>query len=63
MVERLEALFAERPPAAVLVQGDTNTASAAAQAGNYAVPRRHALSLQDGRANERITSAVRSHLR
>jgi UDP-N-acetylglucosamine 2-epimerase (non-hydrolysing) len=36
MVERLGVLFAERPPAAVLVQGDTNTASAAAQAGNYA---------------------------
>ena len=36
MVEHLGALFAEKPPAAVLVQGDTNTASAAAQAGNYA---------------------------
>jgi UDP-N-acetylglucosamine 2-epimerase (non-hydrolysing) len=36
MVERLGAIFAERSPAAVLVQGDTNTASAAAQAGNYA---------------------------
>jgi UDP-N-acetylglucosamine 2-epimerase (non-hydrolysing) len=36
MVERLGALFAEEPPAAVLVQGDTNTASAAAQAANYA---------------------------
>ena len=36
MVERLGALLAERPPAAVLVQGDTNTASAGAQAGNYA---------------------------
>jgi len=36
MVERLGAIFAERPPAAVLVQGDTNTALAAAQAGNYA---------------------------
>lgn len=36
MVERLGTLFAEEPPAAVLVQGDTNTASAAAQAANYA---------------------------
>src|SRR5579859_3021786 len=36
MVEQLGAVFARRPPAAVLVQGDTNTASAAAQAGNYA---------------------------
>jgi UDP-N-acetylglucosamine 2-epimerase (non-hydrolysing) len=36
MVEQLGALFAERAPAAVLVQGDTNTASAGAQAGNYA---------------------------
>ena len=36
MIEHLGALFAEKPPAAVLVQGDTNTASAAAQAGNYA---------------------------
>jgi UDP-N-acetylglucosamine 2-epimerase (non-hydrolysing) len=36
MVEQLGAIFAEQPPAAVLVQGDTNTASAAAQAGNYA---------------------------
>jgi UDP-N-acetylglucosamine 2-epimerase (non-hydrolysing) len=36
MVERLGAIFAEHPPAALLVQGDTNTASAAAQAGNYA---------------------------
>jgi UDP-N-acetylglucosamine 2-epimerase (non-hydrolysing) len=36
MVERLGAAFTRRPPAAVLVQGDTNTASAAAQAGNYA---------------------------
>jgi UDP-N-acetylglucosamine 2-epimerase (non-hydrolysing) len=35
MVERLGDLFAERPPAAVLVQGDTNTVCAAAQAGNY----------------------------
>ena len=36
MVEQLGRLFAERPPAAVLVEGDTNTVSAAAQAGNYA---------------------------
>jgi UDP-N-acetylglucosamine 2-epimerase (non-hydrolysing) len=36
MVEQLGSLFTRRPPAAVLVQGDTNTASAAAQAGNYA---------------------------
>jgi UDP-N-acetylglucosamine 2-epimerase (non-hydrolysing) len=36
MIERLGAIFTEHPPAAVLVQGDTNTASAAAQAGNYA---------------------------
>jgi UDP-N-acetylglucosamine 2-epimerase (non-hydrolysing) len=36
VVERLAELFAEGPPAAVLVQADTNTASAAAQAGNYA---------------------------
>jgi UDP-N-acetylglucosamine 2-epimerase (non-hydrolysing) len=37
MVEHLGALFARRPLAAVLVQGDTNTALAGAQAGNYAV--------------------------
>jgi UDP-N-acetylglucosamine 2-epimerase (non-hydrolysing) len=36
MVEHLGGMFAERPPAAVLVQGDTNTVCAAAQAGNYA---------------------------
>ena len=36
MVEQLGRLFAARPPAAVLVEGDTNTVSAAAQAGNYA---------------------------
>jgi UDP-N-acetylglucosamine 2-epimerase (non-hydrolysing) len=36
MVEQLGRMFADRPPAAVLVQGDTNTVSAAAQAGNYA---------------------------
>jgi UDP-N-acetylglucosamine 2-epimerase (non-hydrolysing) len=42
MVEHLGALFARRPPAAVLVQGDTNTALAGAQAGNYAgVPVAH----------------------
>jgi UDP-N-acetylglucosamine 2-epimerase (non-hydrolysing) len=36
MVEQLGRLFVERPPAGVLVEGDTNTVSAAAQAGNYA---------------------------
>ncbi len=36
MIERLGSMFADRPPAAVLVQGDTNTVSAAAQAANYA---------------------------
>ena len=36
MVEQLGGLFAGRPPAAVLVQGDTNTVSSAAQAANYA---------------------------
>jgi UDP-N-acetylglucosamine 2-epimerase (non-hydrolysing) len=36
MVDQLGRTFAERPPAAVLVEGDTNTVSAAAQAGNYA---------------------------
>jgi UDP-N-acetylglucosamine 2-epimerase (non-hydrolysing) len=36
MVERLGCMFAERPPAAVLVQGDTNTVCAAAQAASYA---------------------------
>jgi UDP-N-acetylglucosamine 2-epimerase (non-hydrolysing) len=36
MVEQFGALFTRRRPAAVVVQGDTNTASAAAQAGNYA---------------------------
>src|SRR5580692_1120451 len=36
MVEQLGGMFAERPPAGVLVQGDTNTVCAAAQAGNYA---------------------------
>jgi UDP-N-acetylglucosamine 2-epimerase (non-hydrolysing) len=34
-VEQLGRIFAGRPPAAVLVQGDTNTVSAAAQAANY----------------------------
>ncbi|HEY0718787.1 MAG TPA: UDP-N-acetylglucosamine 2-epimerase (non-hydrolyzing) [Streptosporangiaceae bacterium] len=36
IVGQLGARFAHRPPAAVLVQGDTNTAQAAAQAGHYA---------------------------
>jgi UDP-N-acetylglucosamine 2-epimerase (non-hydrolysing) len=36
MVEQLGRMFAERPPAAVLVEGDTNTVSAGAQAGSYA---------------------------
>ena len=36
MIEQLGGIFAERPPKAVLVEGDTNTVSAAAQAGNYA---------------------------
>jgi UDP-N-acetylglucosamine 2-epimerase (non-hydrolysing) len=36
MIGRLGCMFAARPPAAVLVQGDTNTASAAAQAASYA---------------------------
>jgi UDP-N-acetylglucosamine 2-epimerase (non-hydrolysing) len=36
MVEQLGRMFTERPPAAVLVQGDTNTVSAAAQAASYA---------------------------
>jgi len=36
MVEGLGRLFEQRPPAAVLVQGDTNTVSAAAQAASYA---------------------------
>ena len=36
MVEQLGWMFAEQAPAAVLVQGDTNTVSAAAQAGSYA---------------------------
>jgi UDP-N-acetylglucosamine 2-epimerase (non-hydrolysing) len=36
MVERLGCIFAERPPVAVLVEGDTNTVSAAAQAASYA---------------------------
>lgn len=42
IVERLGDIFAERPPAAVLVQGDTNTASAAAQAASYIGARRPA---------------------
>ena len=36
MTEKLGSMFAEQPPAAVLVQGDTNTVCAAAQAANYA---------------------------
>jgi UDP-N-acetylglucosamine 2-epimerase (non-hydrolysing) len=35
ITEQLGELFARRHPAAVVVQGDTNTAMAAAQAGNY----------------------------
>jgi len=35
MVDQLGRMFAERPPAAVVVEGDTNTVSAAAQAGSY----------------------------
>jgi UDP-N-acetylglucosamine 2-epimerase (non-hydrolysing) len=35
MVEQLGALLAARRPAAVIVQGDTNTASAGAQAASY----------------------------
>jgi UDP-N-acetylglucosamine 2-epimerase (non-hydrolysing) len=36
MIEQLGDMFCADPPAAVMVQGDTNTVSAAAQAGNYA---------------------------
>ena len=36
IVEQLGEQFARQRPAAVLVQGDTNTAQAAAQAGDYA---------------------------
>src|ERR1700735_4881812 len=36
IVEQLGEQFARQRPAAVLVQGDTNTAQAAAQAGHYA---------------------------
>jgi UDP-N-acetylglucosamine 2-epimerase (non-hydrolysing) len=36
IIEQLGGLLSDRPPAAVVVQGDTNTASAAAQAGSYA---------------------------
>jgi UDP-N-acetylglucosamine 2-epimerase (non-hydrolysing) len=36
MVEQLGDIFAADPPAAVVVQGDTNTASAGAQAASYA---------------------------
>jgi UDP-N-acetylglucosamine 2-epimerase (non-hydrolysing) len=43
MIEQLGSMFAERPPAAVLVEGDTNTVLAAAQAANYSgVPVVHA---------------------
>jgi UDP-N-acetylglucosamine 2-epimerase (non-hydrolysing) len=35
ITEQLGALFARQRPAVVVVQGDTNTAMAAAQAGNY----------------------------
>src|SRR5438874_864072 len=35
MIEALGDLFADRRPAAVIVQGDTNTASAGAQAASY----------------------------
>jgi len=35
IVEQLGALFCAEPPAAVVVQGDTNTVSAAAQAASY----------------------------
>jgi UDP-N-acetylglucosamine 2-epimerase (non-hydrolysing) len=36
MIEQLGEIFRSDPPAAVIVQGDTNTASAAAQAASYA---------------------------
>jgi UDP-N-acetylglucosamine 2-epimerase (non-hydrolysing) len=36
IIERLGMLLSAAPPAAVMVQGDTNTVSAAAQAANYA---------------------------
>jgi UDP-N-acetylglucosamine 2-epimerase (non-hydrolysing) len=36
IIEQLGALLRAAPPAAVMVQGDTNTVSAAAQAANYA---------------------------
>ena len=35
MLDRLGSMFAERSPAAIVVQGDTNTVCAAAQARNY----------------------------
>jgi UDP-N-acetylglucosamine 2-epimerase (non-hydrolysing) len=35
MIEQFGGLLAARPPAAVIVQGDTNTASAGAQAASY----------------------------
>mgnify|MGYP001324601644 CR=1 FL=1 len=36
IIEQLGTMFQAEPPAAVVVQGDTNTVSAAAQAANYA---------------------------
>ncbi len=36
IIEQLGTVFCAEPPAAVVVQGDTNTVSAAAQAANYA---------------------------
>src|SRR5258707_1314923 len=36
IIEQLGVMFCAGPPAAVVVQGDTNTASAAAQAASYA---------------------------
>jgi UDP-N-acetylglucosamine 2-epimerase (non-hydrolysing) len=50
MVEQLGGMFAERPPAGVLVQGDTNTVCAAAQAGNY-----------DGAPVVHVEAGLRSH--
>jgi UDP-N-acetylglucosamine 2-epimerase (non-hydrolysing) len=50
MVEQLGGMFAQRRPAAVLVQGDTNTVCAAAQAGNYA-----------GAAVVHVEAGLRSH--
>src|SRR5260370_36067341 len=36
IIEQLGTMFCAEPPAAVVVQGDTNTASAGAQAASYA---------------------------